>query len=125
MGNLTTHFDSVTDNFLCPCCKEHHMDEEFMDRLEAFRVLLGVPFSIIKGGGYRCPVYEGSKTSAHREGRAVDPDFSRKYYFRAVRIAQKLGFTGIGIKNKNGKFQLHLDDTETKGKRIRPAFWTY
>jgi len=124
MTYLTKNF--TTEEFECPCCGESHMNKDFMARLQAFRTDLGVVFSPVKGGGYRCPDYNGSDTGAHVEGGAIDPDFGREHYFLALKLAQKHGFTGIGIKQKKGKFQMHLDDVKNiPGVRPRPWVWTY
>ena len=102
------------------------MDVNFMGKLQQFRNKLGVPFSPVKGGGYRCAMQNGSETGAHVEGKAVDPDFGKEHYHRALKIAFELGFTGIGIKQKKGRFQLHLDTAEAiPGIRPRPWIWTY
>ena len=124
MSQLTKNF--TTGEFACPCCGQCKMNPEFMKRLQAFREDYGRSFRPVEGGGYRCADYNGSKTGAHVEGRACDPNISRDQYYRVLALALKHGFTGIGIKNKGGKFQLHLDDAEEiPGKRPRPWVWTY
>ena len=123
MGDLTKNFSSK--EFACPCCGESKMNKAFMEKLQLFREVMDVPMKIAEGGGYRCKEYSKTK-SAHGEGRAADPMFSNTLYHKAISVATNLGFTGIGIKNKGGKFQLHLDNAEEiPGKRPRPWIWTY
>jgi zinc D-Ala-D-Ala carboxypeptidase len=124
MGDLTKNFSS--DEFRCPCCNQSKMNPEFMERLQKLRDAFGSPFSPVKGGGYRCEYYNGSITGAHVEGRAIDPNIANVDYHKFIKLAFELGFTGIGVKNKGGRFQLHLDDTGTiPGIRPRPYVWTY
>lgn len=126
MGDLTEHFDSVADNLRCPCCGECNMDSAFMEWLEEFRVALGIPFSAVDGGGYRCPDFNESDTGAHTEGVAIDLDLYRVYYHEALRIAMEMDVQGVGIKQREGRFQLHLDMAEDiPGLRPRPRIWTY
>lgn len=125
MGDLSENFSST--EFACPCCGQSDMDSGFIQKLQTLRDVLGVSIRIIPdGGGYRCSVYLNGSKSAHGEGRAADLNISRSYYYEIITMAEGLGFTGIGIKNKDGKFQLHLDDAEEiPGVRPRPWIWTY
>ena len=101
------------------------MDTEFMYKLQQFRDELDYPFSPVEGGGYRCENYDGKK-GPHTEGKAVDPDLPNYLYYRALEIALELGFTGIGVKQNKGRFQLHLDTCDEIPKiRPRPWVWTY
>ena len=124
MGDLTQDFSKW--EFECPCCGESKMNPKFMKKLQNFRIIMGFPISPVPGGGYRCPDYNKSETGAHVEGRAIDPDIPREHYHKALNAAMAVGMTGIGVKNKSGKFQLHLDDADAiPGKRPRPWVWTY
>lgn len=121
MGDLTKNFDSKKDNLICPCCGQCKMNEESMARIQALRDEWGKPFSMVEGGGYRC-----NDTGAHGEGRAFDVTIGNADYYYFIKLAYKHGFTGIGVKNKNSKFQLHLDDAGSiYPQRPRPWFWTY
>ena len=100
------------------------MHPEFIGRLQALRTEWGEPFSPVRGGGYRCADY-GRPTSAHAEGRAIDPNIGRADYFRFMEFAFYYGFTGIGVKQKPDGFQLHIDDAEALPGRPRPWVWTY
>jgi len=95
-------------------------------RLQALRTRYGQPIHIVEGGGYRCANYDSNEHSAHREGRAIDPAIPREDLFRVIELAQRVGFKGIGVKNRNGRWQLHLDDAPNlPGIRPRPWIWTY
>lgn len=124
MGDLSANFSN--SEFACPCCGQSHMDSDFIIKLQQVRDDLGVPFSPVDGGGYRCPQYNGSDTGAHVEGKAIDPDLGREYYYEFIKLCMKHGFTGFGVKNKNGRFQMHADTAEDiPGKRPRPWIWSY
>jgi len=124
MGDLTTNFSA--NEFACPCCGESKMNPDFMQRLQALRNAYGKPFGPVVGGGYRCVEYNKSFTGAHVEGRAVDPNIPREDYHQFIKLAFWFKFTGIGVKQKDGKFQLHIDDaSEIPGVRLRPWVWTY
>lgn len=102
------------------------MDINFIQKLQKLRDVLGVSVGIVEGGGFRCSIYLKGRKSAHGEGRAADLSVGRDRYFQIISIASSIGFTGIGIKNKDGKFQIHLDDAEEiPGVRPRPWVWTY
>ena len=122
MGDLSENFDSR--EFICPCCGQSKMQHDFIARLQALRTEWGRPIRPVTGGGYRCVIYDG-KQGTHTEGRAIDPDVSRVDYHSFLEHAFYYGFTGIGIKNKGGRFQMHLDDSPAKEGRPRPFVWTY
>ena len=95
------------------------LDGELVEKLEALRVMLGVPVTV--AAGYRNPVHNakvgGSPNSRHMKGEAADikgVGMSPK----AVGIAAvKCGFTGVGIYRYNGQMFTHVD--------VRPAksYW--
>lgn len=124
MGKLTEHFTEA--EFACPCCGQVKMNSEFMERLEGLRRDWGHPIRIVEGGGYRCPIYAKSEHSAHREGRAADPAILPDQMYAFIQLAMAHGFKGIGVKNRHGKFQVHIDDAANiPGIRPRPWLWTY
>jgi zinc D-Ala-D-Ala carboxypeptidase len=124
MGDLSANFSS--SEFSCPCCGQSNMDSDFIEKLQKLRDVLGVSIGIVEGGGFRCSNYLKGAKSAHGEGKAADLNVSRAYYYDIVGMAKELGFTGIGIKNKDGRFQIHLDSAgEIPGVRPRPWIWTY
>lgn len=122
MGDLSENFSS--QEFGCPCCGRSDMDPGFIARLQALRTEYGKPIRPVFGGGFRCTVYDG-KNGAHSEGRAVDPACPREDYPWLIEAAWYYGFTGIGVKNRAGEFQLHLDDADPGPGRPRPWIWTY
>ena len=124
MGDLTKNFSRW--EFECPCCREYKMQESTIARLQHLRTRYGKPISVVNGGGFRCERYPGSDTSAHKEGRAVDLGFPQADLYEVQKIAMDVGFVGIGIKSRDGQWQLHVDDAGTiSGKRPRPWVWTY
>lgn len=123
MGDLTNNFSAY--EFACPCCGQSRMDLNTVDRLQALRDAYGERLDIIEGGGYRCSKYDG-KQGAHTEGHAADLGFPREDLFKLVALATAVGFTGIGVKNKDGAYQLHVDDAPARlPSRPRPWLWTY
>jgi len=126
MGNLTKDFSK--GDFECPCgCGESKMNAKFMTRLQTFSDVMNIPIKIVQGGGYICK--DSAKTKSeelHTTGRVAMPKIKSDLLFKAVNVAMSIGFTGIGIKNKNGSVQLHLDDIEeSSSKNPRPYIWTY
>jgi zinc D-Ala-D-Ala carboxypeptidase len=118
------HFTSA--EMSCLCCGEEHMDENFMEKLEAIREECGFPFKI--SSAYRCEKHNirvGGKTgSAHSKGHAVDIVVNGANALMLVSIAKKHGFTGIGVSQRgphNVRF-IHLDDMTTG---LRPYIWSY
>ena len=112
--------------FFCPCCQKQDMHPGTVHRLQRLRIFYGHPISIVKGGGYRCQDYASDRPgSAHTLGMAVDPAIPQGDLFKVLRLALDVGFTGIGIKNKGGRWQLHLDDAPGGSNRVRPWIWTY
>jgi len=102
------------------------MHQDTLEKLQRLRTLYGRAIRIVEGGGYRCPVYHSGEHSAHREGRAVDLGIYLEDYYAVIGLAQLQGFTGIGIKNHGGRWQIHLDDAvNLPGIRPRPWVWTY
>jgi hypothetical protein len=65
------------------------------------------------------------KPGAHASGRAVDVGVSRSDAYALLRLAIRMGFSGIGVQQKgNGRF-LHIDDLEAKDGWPRPTIWSY
>ena len=123
MGDLTTNFSAY--EFECPCCGQSNMRPETLERLQKLRDDYGKSMSFVKGGGFRCLKYDG-KAGTHTQGRAVDPNTPKEDLYLLIGLAMQYGFTGIGVKNKKNRWQLHLDDAENQpGIRPRPWVWTY
>lgn len=114
--------------FESPDTHEALMDEGFMNKLMLLRTTCGFKFHI--SSGYRTPEHNrkvgGGAYSAHREGKAAD--IICKDPYELVRQAMHFGFSGIGVK-QHGEWDerfIHLDTAEAlKGKRHRPALWSY
>lgn len=112
----------------CKCgCGTALMDEDFMWRVQELRDTYGKPMRITSG--YRCPNHPieaaKSKPGAHASGRAVDVAVSHNEAYILLRLAVRMGFSGIGVQQKgDGRF-LHLDDLETKDGFMRPTVWSY
>lgn len=124
MGDLTKNFSRW--EFACPCCGQSKMSIDTVKRLQKVRNAFGKPIGIVEGGGYRCEAQEPRETSTHRLGMAVDLSYSKDDHFTLLDLLFSCGFTGIGDKNKDGRYQLHGDDAPAEpGVRVRPWKWTY
>ena len=122
-GHKYDNFDP--EEFFCPCCGKEEMAHSTMSKLEDLRHDYGRRLSIADGGGWRCDDYDSSY-SAHKDGQGVDPLYPRQDHFLLLKLAITYGFTGIGDKNKSGKYQMHWDDAPAiEGVRPRPWKWTY
>jgi hypothetical protein len=121
------NFSLKTDpHLLCPCCARERLKKSSLMRLQRLRSLYGKPIGIIEGGGYRCESYTSSEISAHHSGHAFDLAYPREDHWLLLSLAMQVGFTGIGDKNKKGRYQLHLDDApDIPHQRPRPWKWTY
>lgn len=122
--------ERLTANFsrhelACPCCGQCEMSPVTLERLQRLRDIYGKPIHIAKGGGYRCAKYPCSPQSAHKEGKAVDPAIPREDMYDLLQAAFLVGFTGVGLKQNNGQWQIHLDDADAEPNRPRPWIWTY
>lgn len=112
----------------CKCgCDAALMDDDFMWRLQDLREAYGRPMRITSA--YRCPEHpieaKKSKPGAHASGRAVDVAVSRGEAYSLMRLAMRMGFSGIGVQQKgDGRF-IHLDDLEAKDGWPRPTVWSY
>lgn len=75
------------------------IDPESMDKLEAFRVAVGVPFS--PNSAYRSESHNkavgGAKNSMHRKGKAFDIPIKAGMSRETIHnFAKQVGFTGFG-----------------------------
>jgi len=122
MTQLTKNFTEA--EFACPCCGEVKMNQSTLNRNQELRDRWGKPYTIAKGGGYRCPDYDNSK-GAHPLGMGIDPMIARQDMYAFVKLAMLCGFTGIGVKQKSGRWQVHMDDAPASPSRPRPWMWTY
>lgn len=111
----------------CKCCGVYHMDDEFVQMLDALREKLAMPLTITSG--YRCPkhnvnVSKTGPTGPHTTGKAADVSCSHEKAWLVVRAATELGFTGIGVAQKGTSRFIHLDILEAPAFP-RPNVWTY
>ena len=120
------HFSYATDPMLaCPCCHKEGMNPEFMIRLDGLRDEIDRP--IIISSGYRCPEYndimsETGLDGPHTTGMAIDTPISGHEAYFLMKIALRLGITGIGVRQKGGDRILHLDKANVTP---RPWVWSY
>ena len=108
--------------FACKCgCGRCEMQSEFMNRLQALRMIWGKPMLITSG--YRCPDHPKEKNKAqpgtHNQGIAADIGISGADALSLLRLALDANFTGIGINQKGSGRFIHLDIRE------HPAIWSY
>lgn len=110
---ITEHFDR--DEFKCKCgCNQNYISKDLVEKLETLHKAMKA-HSIIITSGYRCPKHSvavgGSSTDAHTVGIAADCIVYKEkgvpYDVEDVaEVAERLGFTGIGLMNGNA---IHLD----------------
>jgi uncharacterized protein YcbK (DUF882 family) len=107
--------------FACKCCGEVHMEDSFLDMIDAARDIAGVPFKI--NSGYRCPTHNaaiGSTSENHPAGRAADisatESVTRMKILRGLVMA---GFNRIGVH----KQFLHADNMDKIGSPL--VCWFY
>lgn len=90
------------------------IDSELLHKLQKLRDSMGKP--VIINSGYRTPEYNktvgGAKKSYHMQGKAVDIRINGLKPEEIAKIAEKTGFTGIGIY----KSFTHLDIRPNKTK---------
>lgn len=114
MANLTEHF--TTDEFKCKHCGLMvKIDQQLLEKLEKLRELSGGP--IVVTSGYRCPQHNaaigGARDSYHVKGMAADIKSAGISPEKLAEMADKIGFSGIGIYAS----WVHLDTRE------KPAKW--
>lgn len=118
MGDMTTHFSRR--EFTCKCgCNSNNVSAELVHKLERVYEYLsntadGVT-AIIVTSGCRCPKHSvnvgGSINDAHTKGIAADvyavtKGGTRWGAFPLAAVAEKIGFTGIGIIDNTA---VHMD----------------
>jgi zinc D-Ala-D-Ala carboxypeptidase len=117
--------------FTCKCgCGVEKMDETFIDKLQELRDKCGFPFRITSG--YRCsehPVEANraarGKVGAHTTGQAADIAISGGDAYTLIKHATNMGFTGLGVSQKDGTRFIHLDDIYNVDGFPRPWVWSY
>lgn len=112
--------------FRCSHTGKCEMDKDFLDLLYALRLELDEPLIITSGYRDETHPAEAKKSSPgfHTKGMAVDIACWSDKAWRIVRIAFKLGFTGIGVSQRPGsnvRF-IHLD---TRKSPAQPRLYSY
>lgn len=115
----------------CKCgCACADMDPTFMARLDDLREALQRP--LVLSSGFRCPQHNVKVSTTglagpHTTGHAVDLAITGQTAFLVLRLAQHLGFTGLGVMQKGAVERrfLHLDDLSDVPGRPRPFVWSY
>lgn len=107
--------------FACHATGKLAYDPEEMDKLQRFRALLGKPFFV--NSGYRSPEHNATlqgaaKFSWHMEGIARDISMRNHDPRSFVRIAEDMGYVGIGQYPEAHNNFVHID-TRPGG----PARW--
>ena len=116
---ITDHF--TVEEFMCPCCGEVVIEQDFIEKLEEARLEADIPFVI--DSGYRCKAHNkavgGKANSAHRKGYAADIVVATDHQRALIVIAAiHAGFTRIGP----AKTYVHLDASPTLPT---PRLWLY
>ena len=116
-----TNFTTV--ELACQHCSATNPNPEFielMDKIQELRDVVG--FSLPITSGYRCPDHpiEARKASpGHHTSAAVDVGVYGERAYTVLREALRLGFTGVGVRQKGMKRFIHLD------LRDIPTVWSY
>ena len=105
------------------------MDDDFMGMLDQLREIYGKPLRVTSG--FRSvdhPVErKKQKPGAHTTGNACDLGVHGEEAYKIVKIAQEIGFTGIGVAQKGNiasRF-IHLDNLTKADDFPRPWVWSY
>lgn len=113
----------------CQCgCGRADMVPEFMDKLQALRMLFEKPMRVTSA--YRCPDHNAKvsgtgRTGPHTTGRAVDIGIRGFDSHALLTLAMRMGFSGVGVNQKGGARFLHLDDLPDGPGCPRPTVWSY
>lgn len=104
------------------------MNAAFLSKLDNARALAGIPFAVVKGGGWRSEAYQRAiyerlgkppiLDSYHLLGRAADVRYnSESDLYKIINAAWKSGIRGFGI----NRGAIHLDDRVYS----EPSVWGY
>jgi uncharacterized protein YcbK (DUF882 family) len=89
----------MLSEFQCKSTGEVKLEEALVEKLQKLRDMIGKP--IIIHSGYRTPEYNaqvgGAKESQHMEGKAADISVKGMTSEELAKLAEKVGFNGIGI----------------------------
>lgn len=124
---MTPHFSNR--ELACHCGCGLLPPQDFQDKVERLRVAYGKPLYVTSAA--RCPDYNDKVSHTGRTGphtkRAIDIEIVGTDAFELIRLATKMGFTGIGVSQKgpwSSRF-LHLDDLPKEEGQPRPWVWSY
>jgi len=126
---ITKNFSENELSCSCPC-KENGMEPFTLNLLQELRDLYGKPISL--SSAYRCATHnskvsKSGKSGPHTTGKAVDIRCFGTEAHEILRLALSIGFTGIGVSQKNkhkpARF-IHID-TISSTKANRPWTWSY
>lgn len=117
-----------TEKLRCKCGCGMLPQRDFMEKVQRLRELAGFPMSVSSAA--RCPKHNAAvsgtgATGPHTTGRAIDLAVDRARAFDVLKIALRMGFTGIGVQQKGGGRFIHLDDLPDAPNQPRPTVWSY
>lgn len=113
MGDIAKNFNRR--EFMCKCgCGRMPMNERFIEKLQTLRDYICKPINIVSG--YRCEKHDkavgGTGRGTHTLGIAVDMYIDGVPPIEIAKIAEKLGFGGIGIISNTN---IHIDMRDESG----------
>lgn len=123
---MTEHFPDK--ELVCKCGCGMLPAKDFMEKVEALRRSLGFPMQVTSAA--RCPDHNAKvsgtgRTGPHTTGRAIDLAVSHSKAYSVVSSATFMGFTGIGVQQKDNSRFIHLDDLPNAPGQPRPTVWSY
>ncbi len=126
--NWNDYPNFTKEEFDCKHTGLNEMKPEFMDMLQKVRTAYGKPMIITSGYRDKTHPIEANKSrpGAHSTGQAADISVDRTNAYEVLKLALEIGFTGIGIQQKDSGRFLHLDNIEPDTKDfLRPTIWSY
>mgnify|MGYP001241848895 CR=1 FL=1 len=125
MTKLTEHF--TREELSCKCCGRMEFPVYFLEALETLRRAFGAPMAITSG--YRCPAHNQAVSTTGEAGPhtlgAVDVAVQGPDGHKLVLLAMNLGWTGIGVSQRQGQARfIHLDRLAVN-TYPRPRIWSY
>lgn len=116
------------EEFDCKVTGFNEMKHEFMLKLDELREACGFPFVIQSGFRDKTHPIEHRKVrpGTHYMGLAADIAASHGNAYILIRESIRLGFGGIGVKQKgSGTRFIHVDTAESASDMPRPLVWSY